>query len=130
MSNEAGSGEPPEETPERRAGQRIPRRESVSIQLWLSRAGQPGHPRVVAGETMDLSVRGLRLRIAEPVESDRILDLCVDVKDHPKRFLLTAETRWCRHDMGNGGYQVGLLIYDGEGTDYREWCALLKGQCE
>ena len=111
---------------ERRESPRLARRESVSIQLLLPCPDRTGCQRVVTTETADLSAGGLRLRLAEPLAAERILDLVVELSGHPRRFLLTGETRWCRPDAG-GGYEVGMLIHDGVGTDYAEWAALLGG---
>jgi len=108
-------------SPERRRAPRIHRQESVSIQLLLPCLERPDAPRVVTCETADISPHGLRLLLSEPVEPERILDLCIELDDDPQRFLLTAETRWCRRNDRLSCYEVGLFIHDSEGTDYREW---------
>ncbi len=120
MSNEPTSGA---SSRDRRHARRIERRESVSIQIFLPCAERPGCPRVVTSETADVSGEGLRLLLPEPLEAERILDLCVALMGNPRRFLLTAETRWCRQDPGTGHYEVGLRVHEGEGTDFAEWLA-------
>jgi len=112
---------------EQRYVPRVPRQESVSIQLTLPSLEQPESPRVVTCETADISANGLRLRLNESVEVERILDLCIELDGDPRRFLLTSETRWCRRNDHLNCYEVGLIIHDSEGTDYQDWFELFRG---
>ncbi|KOR31613.1 hypothetical protein TI05_12470 [Achromatium sp. WMS3] len=101
---------------------RIPRQESVSIQVLLPVPGTLNGPRVVDGTTYDISENGLRLLLSEPLEANRFFDLCVEI--NALRFLLAGETRWCRYNNVANCYEIGMLIYDCEGTDYTKWSTL------
>lgn len=110
---------------ERREAKRMPREESVSIQLISS--CEDGRCRLEVAEctTLDVSVSGLRLLLFKPLEDGRIYDVCVQLNDQPKRFLLTGETRWCRCNAEQAGYEVGIAILPGEGTDFEVWASHL-----
>ncbi len=106
---------------ELRATARLLRKESVSIQIFLP-CDDGAHPtEVVASETIDISRYGIRLLLPKPLEAGGIYDICVELKDDPKRFLLTGETRWCRCNSEQQGYEVGIEILDGEETDFAAW---------
>jgi hypothetical protein len=110
--------------PERRNSPRTLRREEVSIQVLLPSADGSSPALVVATETVDLSPGGLRLRLPRPLQAHHIFDLCVELKEDPRRFLLTGETRWCRPCPDCPDHEVGITILDGEGTDFAEWTML------
>ena len=109
------------QTDERRTSERFLRKESVSIQILLDDSDGSCCAQVVASETIDISGYGLRLLLPSPLETDRIYDICVELEDDPRRFLLTGETRWCRYNSERGGHEVGIEILDGEGTDSVAW---------
>ncbi len=111
---------------DRRRDDRRPFHDSLSIQLLLPCLDEVCPARVVDSETLDASATGLRIILDEAVEQDRLYDICVEVKNHPKRFLLTAETRWCRYDERHAVYEVGLELQNGEGTDFEAWVAFFR----
>lgn len=111
---------------ERRAAQRMRKQETLSIQLLLPCLDEVCPARVVETVTIDVSEAGMRILLAEAIEADRLFDICIELKDNPKRFLLTGETRWCHFDDALQAYEVGIQIYDGEGTDYDAWSSFLS----
>lgn len=115
------SSSKPTPVDERRTTERFLRKESVSIQILLPDADGACSAKVVASESIDISGRGLRLLLPVPLESGRIYDICVELKDDPRRFLLTGETRWCRYSDDRQGHEVGIEVLDGEGTDSVAW---------
>ena len=111
---------------ERRAAGRLRLRESLFIQLLLPCLNDVCPSRVVDSVTVDVSKTGLRILLPEAVEAERLFDICVELRASPKRFLLTGETRWCRYDEEEHGYEVGIEIQDGEGTDFDAWTAFFN----
>ncbi len=120
----------PTPTDERRATERFLRKESVSIQILLPDTNGTCCAEVVASETIDISGRGMRLLLPTPLEADRIYDICIELEDDPRRFLLTGETRWCRYNGERQGHEVGIAILDGEGTDAVAWYRALGAEPE
>ncbi len=109
---------------ERRNLPRILRHDRVAIQLLRPGEEGPRSGRTINTETLDISQHGLRVRIDHPVESDHYFDLCIELHDHDKIFLLTGEIRWCR-PLAEGGFEAGILLHDGEGTDFAGWSQLM-----
>jgi hypothetical protein len=118
------------ERPDRREATRLPRIESVSIELRSADRANERPTRVVSTRTLDVSADGLRILLPAPVETDCLLDLCVELLGQARPFFLTGESRWCRALPHGDAFEAGLLIYDGEGTDYPDWAALFAGQFE
>ena len=116
----------PPQAAEHRAAARLLRRESVSIQILLPSMDDSRPAEVVASETIDISGQGMRVLLQEPLQTGRIFDICVELKEEPRRFLLTGETRWCRYSNKRKGHEVGLEILDGEGTDYAAWSSNVR----
>lgn len=108
-----------------RSAPRIRSRESVSIQILQSQTDNSDIPRVVNCKTVDISTNGLCLQLSEPVEAERIFDLCIEVDIAPQYLLLIGETRWCRYNDDDSCYDVGIFIHDSEGSDYQEWAKLV-----
>jgi len=120
----------PTQSGNHRTTTRLLRKESVSIQILRPCAGDSCPAEVVASETIDISRHGLRLLLPEPLEAERIFDICVKLKDDPKRFLLTGETRWCRYNSERQAHEVGIEILDGEQTDFTAWSQSLEEETE
>ena len=112
---------------ERRSVQRWLRNESVSVQVMQPCVDGSCPARVIATRTIDLSCQGMRLLVEDELEEGRLFDICVELRDHPRRFLLTGETRWCRPHSPGPDYEVGLEIQEGEGTDYLVWAEVIAG---
>ena len=103
----------------RREFPRLTQVESVSIQLV--RPGEE-HPvgRVVQAVTLDISREGMSVELDERLSADHFFDLCIKLQNHSRIFLLTGEIRWCR-PKAKGGYEAGILIHEGVGTDIDQW---------
>lgn len=109
---------------DRRATPRHLRNDAVAIQIQRPDEGEAILGKVLVTRTRDVSAEGLRIGVEESLEEGNLYDLCVDVQGHLKHFLLTAEVRWCRPDP-EGGFEVGLQLLDGDGTDFAQWTAFL-----
>ena len=117
---------------DRRSVRRWLRSESVSVQVLLPCDDGSCPAQVVDTRTVDVSARGMRLLVGEALEAGRIFDFCVELGDHPRRFLLTGETRWCRRQADQPRYELGIEIREGEGTDYLAWAEMIMsvGRCD
>ncbi len=112
-------------TSDRRLDTRTPRTEKIAIQILLPGPDGPGTGRVIRSKTLDVSREGLRILINEEVAPDHYFDFCVEFKDYHKIFLLTGEVRWCR-PAPEQCYEAGILIHDGEKTDYDAWIGFMN----
>lgn len=117
------------EEAERRAIHRWLRRESASVQVMQPASDGSYSPRVLAVQTADVSLRGMRLLANQALEAGYFFDVCVELRGHPQRFLLTGEIRWCRPLAAGEGFEIGLEIHEGEGTDYQYWAERINAVC-
>jgi len=106
---------------ERRCTERMPCSEAVSIQVMHTGQDNSCVYKVIPTRTLDVSAFGMRLIVKEGLEPGRLYDVCVQLRNHPRRFLLTGETRWCRRQSSGEGYEVGIKVLEGVGTDYLAW---------
>lgn len=95
--------------------------EAVRIAVFQPDAEAESWCKVLATETVDVSLTGMRIRSDVAVAPDHLFDLCVAFHGDPRRYLLTGESRWCRFDEAQQQYEVGIAIQKGEGTDASEW---------
>ena len=120
----------PDSKDERRSAPRRLRSESVSVQVLQPCDDGSCPARVIDTQTVDVSAYGMRLLVSERLDTGRIFDICVELRDHPRRFLLTGETRWCRYHPEQGGFELGIEIREGEGTDFLVWGEMIAaGGC-
>ncbi len=98
------------------------RAEAISIQVMLPSFDGAEDAVVVQTKTLDVSSTGLKVQTDQFLPSGYIFDICIQLKDYPKKFLLTAEIKWCRKitdDVDN--FHAGLEVQKALGTDYRHW---------
>ncbi len=106
---------------EKRIASRQLRKEDASIQLVFPCEDGSCRPEVARSITLDVSIRGFRLLLSRELEQGHIYDVCVELHNEPARFLLTGETRWCHYNGEQPGYEVGIEILPGVGTDFESW---------
>lgn len=107
-----------DEVTEQRREPRVPRREAVHIQIT---SGGPGSA-VLHCQTEDISATGFKVHTAAPIAQGHILELLIEVDGDGKRYVLVAETRWCR--AAEPGFQSGFELLDAEHSDIEPWRAL------
>ncbi len=70
--------------------------------------------------TLDVSSSGLQLSVSQLIPAGTELELWVDVKGVPGKFLLSGEVRWCRGE--NDKFACGIELHDaGETSDLSDW---------
>ena len=112
---------------ERRAHPRIQRCEAVALKIVFSSKDPHALGKSITGETIDVSVSGLRLALPEPLTVDSTVDLKVVLKPDYMEYFLSAKVRWC-NAMDDGSYQIGVQLQElfDTPTDYKAWQAALK----
>jgi hypothetical protein len=106
---------------DQRSHTRQTRKEDAYLELTLD--GNQGDyiQKVIACETVDLSARGLKIYMSEPVEQGLITDVLVEISGEEGRFFLTAEVKWISPSGDDGWYFAGFEIYDAQNTDFESW---------
>lgn len=102
---------------EKRKSRRHTRSESVSIQLLNE--DDENSSAIVKEQTIDLSAEGIRIEVNRLIEQEIFFDICIELNDSHKRFLLTVEVKWSR--TSDIGFEAGLEILPAKGTDFKQW---------
>ncbi|KOR30970.1 hypothetical protein TI04_03270 [Achromatium sp. WMS2] len=107
-----------------RSGQRLSSREIVAVRVMHPRTNDRTSTDTVHCTTIDVSTSGLRLLSPQPIIPKCILDICLELEVKPQYILLSGEVRWCQHKMETDQYEIGVIVYDTESSDYTEWAKL------
>jgi PilZ domain len=108
----------PADPKDRRTDARAHRSERLFVQMRVVQAA--GIERVtVRCDTADLSRSGLRVQVPTEIPSDAILEIWIKVQGQPNNFYLVGRVRWCTPNAQ--GAEIGILLQDGPGTDYKAW---------
>jgi len=104
---------------ERRTRPRMPRKESLYVQL--AAAAAPTGARVLRCESADLSSTGLRVGVSEPLRPGTALEVWIRLSELGCNFYLQGRVRWYCAASAEAG--IGMCF--AEGTDYWQWLALV-----
>jgi hypothetical protein len=75
---------------------------------------------------VDMSSRGLRVCVDEPIEQYSVLQMGVQLRGMAEPFYMVGEVRWCAFSTeGRPGYWVGFELLESAGTDYSTWQELV-----
>lgn len=111
---------------DQRTYNRQQRKEDCYLEITLDDDQGEYIQKVIACETVDLSERGLKIYMSEPVEQGLIADILVEISGQQVRFFLTAEVKWITPCGDDGWYFAGFEIYDAENTDYQHWAEMVQ----
>ncbi|PIP80289.1 MAG: hypothetical protein COW84_06040 [Gammaproteobacteria bacterium CG22_combo_CG10-13_8_21_14_all_40_8] len=106
---------------ENRNHPRILRIEAISIQVLLPSFDGSEDSEIVKTTTLDVSASGLRVKTEQNLPVGNIFDICIQLTDYSKTFLLTAEIKWCTASSINNEFLAGLEVQPALGTDYLYW---------
>lgn len=111
---------------DQRNHRRHTRKEDAYLELTLD--GKQGDyiQKVIACETVDLSAKGLKIYMSEPVEQGLITDVLVEISGEDGRFFLTAEVKWIAPTGDDGWYFAGFEIFEADNTDYESWARMIE----
>lgn len=112
---------------DRRQYVRQPRDERVVVQIVSSTRDTLPPGTVVRCSTKDVSPDGMRIQLDQQVPEGFMLELWVEISNHPSKFYLAGEVRWCQKLEDSGRYLVGVALSKGETEDLDQWRALLQG---
>ncbi|MCL6416508.1 PilZ domain-containing protein [Aestuariirhabdus sp. Z084] len=111
---------------EQRQGNRVSRAERVLIQMASSSYDHLLSGETVSARTRDISIQGFRAILDQDVPQGSILQICISVTDHQRRYVLSAEVRWC--SPGDGGSTcAGFRILPSQDSDYDDWISAFNG---
>lgn len=113
-------------TKDRRQHTRQPRDERVVVQIVSSTRDTLPPGTVVRCSTKDVSAQGLRIQLDQPVPEGFRVELWIEVSNHPTKFFLSGEVKWCQALEDSKRYLVGVELNEGETEDFKLWQEVLE----
>jgi len=112
-------------TKDRRQHTRQARDERVVVQIVSSTRDTLPPGTVVRCSTKDVSAQGLRIQLDQQVPEGFKLELWIEVSNHPSKFFLAGEVKWCQALEDSKRYLVGVELHEGETEDFKLWQEVL-----
>lgn len=106
---------------DRRQHARQARDERVVVQIVSSTRDTLPPGTVVRCSTKDVSPQGLRILLDQKVPEGFQLELWVEISNHPSKFYLAGEVKWCREVEESERYLVGVELTEGKTEDLNLW---------
>jgi Tfp pilus assembly protein PilZ len=110
---------------DRRQHSRQSRDERVVVQIVSSTRDTLPPGTVVRCSTKDVSVSGLRIQLDQPVPEGFLLELWIEVSNHPTKFYLAGEVKWCQELDEGKRYLVGVELKEADTDDFKQWQEVL-----
>jgi len=104
---------------ERRGDLRGAREERLFVKVVSSNAMPDTESLIISGATEDISSSGLSLMVSESLAEGSQLELWVEIKGCPGKFLLTGQVRWCRPRADE--FCCGIELLDDGISDLADW---------
>lgn len=116
---------------DRRQHARQARDERVVVQIVSSTRDTLPPGTVVRCSTKDVSPQGLRIQLDQKVPEGFQLELWVEISNHPSKFYLAGEVKWCQEVEESERYLVGVELTEGKTEDLTLWQdVLVQNQAE
>jgi hypothetical protein len=112
-------------TKDRRQHVRQPRDERVVVQIVSSTHDTLPPGTVVRCATKDVSSQGLRIQLDQQVPEGFLLELWIEISNHPSKFFLAGEVKWCKELDDGKRYLVGVELKQGDTDDFKQWQQVL-----
>lgn len=110
---------------DRRQHSRQTRDERVVVQIVSSTRDTLPPGTVVRCSTKDVSANGLRIQLDQSVQEGFLLELWVEVSNHPTKFYLAGEVKWCQELDEGKRYLVGVELKETDTEDFKQWQEVL-----
>lgn len=111
---------------DRRRHARQPRDERVVVQIVSSTRDTLPPGTVVRCSTRDVSPKGLRIQLDREVQKGFRLELWVEISDHPSKFYLAGEVKWCEEVEAGKRYMVGVELSEDKTEDLMLWQGIVE----
>ncbi len=69
---------------------------------------------------------GIQIEVDQQVPEGFLLELWVEVSNHPTKFYLAGEVKWCQALDQGKRYLVGVELKKGETEDFTLWQKVLE----
>ncbi len=106
---------------DRRQHVRQQRDERVVVQIVSSTHDTLPPGMVVRCSTKDVSPEGIKIHLDQRVPEGFLLELWVEISNHPSKFFLAGEVKWCQEIDDSDRYLVGVELDEGATEDFKLW---------
>ncbi len=113
-------------TKDRRQHVRQLRDERVVLQFVSSTYDRLPAGTVVRCTTKDVSPQGVRIQLDRQLPEGFLLELCVEISDHPGSFFLAGEVKWCRKLAEGKRNLIGVELKERQADDFKLWQEALE----
>jgi len=104
---------------ERRGELRGAREERLFVKVLSLNDTADTNSLIISGATEDVSASGLSLLVSKSIPAQTRLELWVEIKGCPGKFLLTGLVRWCSPRADE--FNCGIELIDEGVSDFADW---------
>ena len=111
---------------DRRKHPRVDVERAIYIEVVKPGSRSEAHNTVLRCETVDVSVAGLRIWVAENVPARSKLNIAVPMDEWKENLELAGKVMWAREAEGQSGYWLGLELEDSSREDMEKWFKVVQ----
>lgn len=111
---------------ERRQHARVEVVKAIFVEILPKGIGQRGQNPVIKCETVDVSIKGLRILIPEAIPTGSRLLLAVPDEGWVENLELSGEARWLQEADNDQGYWLGLELQDTNRENMEKWYKIVQ----
>ncbi|MDX1734666.1 MAG: PilZ domain-containing protein [Halioglobus sp.] len=111
---------------ERRRHTRIEVVKAIFLQALPRGIGRAAEGPVIKCETVDVSIKGLRLLVPEPIAIGTRVQLAVPDENWVENLELVGEARWLQEADDGRGYWLGLELQDTNRDNMEKWFKIVS----
>ena len=104
---------------ERREEVRLNIGAEIFIECVSAEPGETAGSEVLRCEAVDVSANGLQVMVERKLVQGAIHTLVVELYRSDEVYRLTSEVKWVAQK--EGGYLIGLALFDSDGTEIIDW---------
>lgn len=106
---------------ERRRYERVDVAKAIYLEVVPRGVGRREQHPVMKCETLDVSIKGLRLLVPEAVTIGSVLNIAVPAEDWIENLELKGEVRWLQEAEKGPGFWLGLELQDTNRENMEKW---------
>ncbi|MEE4146721.1 MAG: PilZ domain-containing protein [Halieaceae bacterium] len=111
---------------DRRKHQRVDVERAIYIEVVKPGSRSEAHNTVLRCETVDVSVAGLRIWVAEDVPAGSKLNIAVPMEEWKENLELVGKVMWAKPADGQPGHWLGLELEDSSREDMQKWFKVVQ----
>ncbi len=111
---------------EKRSEARLPNGTTAFLEVTGGSTDSLDLAPIIMCRSLDVSTKGLRLCVDEPLEVGTILQIALEPPGMDTAVHVVAEVRWSKEAEGEPGHWVGFEILESDDTDRELWAQVVE----